>query len=235
MKNILYGLTLFLALFFNSCEGDTTQDHSLITNYVVFELKGGDFINVPVGTSYEEPGVIATEGGEDVTSQVVISGAVDINKMGIYMVKYSAVNKDGFASSVYRTVAVYDPTIVVSIPSGTYTVAQGTHRLNPKTGAIVPYDGYKVNIKEAALGIYQVSDYLGGYYDKRAGYGPAYAMKGYMKLNNNYTLEILSGDVAGWSDSYEDFKDASYDPTTGVLKWSVAYAVNFVFNVILTK
>ncbi len=235
MKKILYCLTLSLVLFFASCEGDTTQDHSTITNYIVLTLKGNSLVNVPIGSTYVESGASATEGTEDVSSKIAISGTVNPNKLGIYTITYSATNADGFPSTITRTVAVYDPTVSVSIPSGTYTLAKGSNRLTLSSGAITAYNGYSVTIKEEAKGIYSVTDFIGGYYDQRAGYGSDYAMKGFMKLNNDYTFEILSGDVAGWGDSYDSFKDASYDPATGTIKWSVGYAGSFTFNVILTK
>lgn len=235
MKKILYSLLIGLAILFASCEDETTQDHSSLTYYVALELKGDAFMKVPVNTAYNEPGVIATENGEDVASKVVFDGSVDPTKMGLYHLTYSAVNKDGFPSSISRTVAVYDPSVTVSIPSGTYKLAAGSNRYNKTSGAVTAYSGYSIKINEEAPGIYSVSDFLGGYYDQRAGYGSNYAMKGYMKINNDYTFDILSGDVAGWGDSYETFENATYDTTTGTLSWAVAYASNYVWTVILTK
>jgi hypothetical protein len=60
-------------------------------------------------------------------------------------------------------------------------------------------------------------------------------MQGYLKQNTDNTLDIFSGDVAAWGDSYDAFADGVYDPATGTISWSVQYASVIVFNVILSK
>lgn len=234
MKKILYTLLLCASFVaFSSCEDETTQDQSQITHYITFEMNGDAEMTIPVGTVYEEPGVVAMEGDEDVSSGITTTGSVNGNEVGVYNLVYSATNKDGFGSTTSRTVIVYDPSVTEDI-SGTYTVAAGTYRYAASSGATVAYNGYNVTLTQVSPGIFEMSDYMGGYYDQRAGYGSRYAMKGYLKLNADNTVEALSGDVAGWGDSLSSFENGVYDPATGTVSYELGYA-SFVFYVTLTK
>jgi hypothetical protein len=220
MKKILYSFLVCLLFIFTSCEKDT-QDTSKITYYVTYDIKGGKTFLVPVGTSYVEPGVIAMEGDKDVTSSMKTTGTVDANKIGVYPVTYSAVNVDGFASSDIRTVVVYDPAIKTDI-SGKYTVAGSTYRF--RGGTKVPFSGYPVDVEKIAPGVFAISDFLGGYYDKRAAYGSSYAMAGYISLKLDNTLEVLSSKMAGWGDSLNSFNNGSFNPSTNSIHWEAAYS-----------
>ncbi len=234
MKKILYSLLVGLSsVIMSSCDDDVV-DNSKITHYVSIEIQGDTKILLPVGTDYVELGVVATEGDEDVTSSVKIQGEVNGNKKGLYTISYSATNVDGFNSSAQRTVIVYDPTVTTDI-SGTYTVADGTYRYALSTGVQVPYSGYPVTLTYVAPGILEVSDYMGGYYEKRAAYGASYAMKGYLSLNADNSLSMLSSSIAGWGDSLDKVENASYDPSTGTLRWAATYTSAYTFNVILNK
>lgn len=233
-KLALYSLMLsFVLLGFTSCNDDEDMlTDSVVTSYVNLHMQGDGFVQVPIGTSYTDAGCTADVAGEDVTSTIVTTGLdeVDVNKVGLYYITYSATNKDGFSATVSRTVAVCDPSITTDL-SGVWTGMPGTKRVT--SSGEVPYPGYSIKITQAAPGIFYVSDYLGGYYDQRAGYGSAYAMKGYVQLLADNSLEILSGDVPGWGDSYDDF-EGSYDPVTGTISYVVVYA-GMDFNVVLSK
>lgn len=208
-----------------------------VTNYVTFTLNDADETNttvLPIGSTYEEKGCVAMEGDLDVTENVVISGEVDSNTLGVYYVTYSATNVDGFSSSITRTVVVYDPTSTERNIGGTYTVAPGSYRYWLSTQAAVNFEGPTVNLTYYAPGLYYISDYMGGYYDQKAGYGSDYAMKGFVKLNNDNTLEAITADVAGWGDS-ADSVAGSYDEATGKISLEVAYAGQMIFYINLTK
>ncbi|WP_298651340.1 BT_2262 family domain-containing protein [uncultured Proteiniphilum sp.] len=234
MKKIIHYLFVCLACMAISCEDDTSKDMSKITYFVNYEILGDETMLLPVGTPYVEPGVIAMEGETDITSSVVITGSVDASAIGIYDISYSATNVDGFSSSVSRTVVVYDPSITTDI-SGVYTAAAGTHRLAIATGATVSYADYSVTLTSIAPGVFQVSDFFAGYYEVRAGYGSSYAMRGYIKLNADNSLGLLSSSVAGWGDSLDRLEDGAYDPVSGTVSWGAVYAGAYSFNVILTK
>jgi hypothetical protein len=88
---------------FNYPEG--TVGKSRITYFPILTLKGESVMTIPTGGTYTDPGAIAKEGANDIP--YTTSGTVNTNTPGVYTVTYTAVNKDGFSSSVRRTVAVY--------------------------------------------------------------------------------------------------------------------------------
>jgi len=236
MKKIfLYAFAVIAALGgLTACNDDEDQlTDTRLTYYPVITLEGDEFMQVPIGTNYVEPGYSAVLAGEDFTSSVVVEGASEVDKdqAGLYYITYTATNADGFSTSVTRTVAVCDPTITTDI-SGKYTTQPGTHRL--RQGTEIPYPGYSVTITKAAPGIFHVSDILGGYYSQGAGYGNNYAMNGYFQLMADNTINVLSGNVPGWGDSYDDFIDGKYDPATGEVSYTCVYA-GMDFVVILNK
>ena len=52
--------------------------------------------------------------------------------------------------------------------------------------------------------------------------------------NDDNTVDLVGGgNVEGWGDSYDDFKDGKYDPATNTISYDVVYA-GMDFNVILT-
>lgn len=241
MKKLIYSLFVCLSLAMVSCD-KSTEDPSFITYYVDFEMKGSDVETVALGTAYVEPGVIAKEKGEDVSSKMKVTGTedIDVNEVGVYYITYAAENVDGYANSITRTVVVYDPAITTDI-SGDYIAGEGTQREvqgEDGTWTAGEYTDYKVTLTKIAPGVFAVSDFLGGFYDQGKGYGAAYAMVGYAKLNADNTLDILSGDVAGFGDSYDDgtFVNAKYNPagTPGDVQWTVGYA-GMKFTVVLNK
>ena len=220
-----------------SCHKLTSIDDSVITYYVNLHIQGDQFMQVPIGTAFVDPGCKADVEGKDVTNTIKVSGdEVDPNVAGLYYITYSATNKDGYTSKATRTVAVCDPTIETDI-SGKYTTKEGTHRHVTTTGAKVAFPGIgPITIRKDAPGIFYVSDIIGGFYSIRAGYGGNYAMKGYIRLFADNHLEILSGHVAGWNDDFigDGFKEGSYDPATGAINWCVTYGYpNWDFYVCL--
>ena len=109
-KNILYTMLFALvALVMTSCGDKKSEGLSRITYYPSIQLKGDSYLVWEKGVAYEEPGYVSELNGEDVTSQVTVSGAVDVNKSGIYTLTYTTVkNSDGFDASASRTVVVLD-------------------------------------------------------------------------------------------------------------------------------
>lgn len=234
MKKYIYLFILISGLIFTSCEKKvSTEDTSRITYYVVFELEGPSLMTIPLGGTYTEPGYTATEGETDVTTDVVITSDLDESSLGYYTIEYSATNVDGFDASTVRNVVVYDPAAPADDFSGSYltdiirTEDPSADDPNPRA-----YSG-ACNITKIAQGIFYVDCLLGGTYYIGYGYGPAYAMTGYLALNGDYTLSLLSSYVAGWGDGLEGFQNGEYDPGTGLLYWESIYAGSDVFAVTL--
>ncbi|MDR0891051.1 MAG: DUF5012 domain-containing protein [Mediterranea sp.] len=207
----------------------------MITKYVTLERLGDANIVVTKGSTYVEPGYTAELEGQDVSSSVVITGTVDTNTTGIYVLTYSAKNKDGFEKKFTRTIYVADAT-PSPLESGVYTVASGTQRV--ASSGNTAYSGYDIAIYQTAPGIFYTTDYWGGYYDQRAGYGTDYAMAGEFTLNADKTLTLNSSHNNGWNDGLNSLLDATLNATNDTLRWTARYTpegASYDFKVILTK
>ena len=235
MKKLLNILIIFALLLFvsTSCEKITsTEDESKITYYVTFELEGDALMKIPLGQDYVEPGYTAMEGETDVTGNVQVSGTVDSDSPGLYPIDYSAENTDGYSSSISRTVIVYDPLAPDTDISGYYTTSitrtedDGT---NPRV-----YSG-EMNITKIAQGIFYVDCLLGGTYSVHYGYGSAYAMTGYIALNADNSISLLSSYVRGWGDGLEGFQNGVYNDATGLPYWESIYAGGDIYAVTSSK
>lgn len=185
MKRIVLTLLLFAGALSVSCEEDTTAGVSRVTNYPLITVLGDETIYVPQGSTFNDPGVIATEGGAEIPAVVSAEGlyfggtTFDSNVADVYRVKYTATNSDGFSIAAVRTVIVYPPTgdLVNSI-EGVYvsTVRRNGSLLNPAQGSSV--NMHYVYIRKNSDGTYGVSDALGGWYDLGRHIGHTSATKG---------------------------------------------------------
>jgi hypothetical protein len=109
MKYILPILVAFIAV-----TGCNKKDHfvdnennvgsSRVTYFALLTLKGDPYMSVVKGGTFTDPGATATEKGTPIN--VTTSGTVNTSTPGLYILTYSAVNKDGFAATTTRTVAV---------------------------------------------------------------------------------------------------------------------------------
>lgn len=233
MKKVIYSLLVFCTLIgLWGCE-KTSEGTTQTTYYVNFEINGDETTLVPVGEAFTDLGVVATEGDEDVTASVTVESNVNTAEIGLYSVSYSAVNADGFSSSVVRTVIVYDPSITTDA-SGDYTEDSSVSYRVASAGTANFKDDFYVSVSQVAPGIFYVSDFLGGWYEQGSGYGSAYAMTGYFKLNADNTIDPLSGRVAGWGDAMEQMTDGKYDPELGQISWAIDYA-GMTFYVVMNK
>lgn len=226
MKKIYYLFSLLILTgFFVSCEKES-ENLSRVTHYVEFELEGTETVAVPVGGTYNEPGYVAMEGEDDVTESVQVTDNINTGEIGIYEVNYSAVNQDGFSSAASRTVVVYDPAAPADDLSGTYstrTVRTEADGSNPRPRSL------HMTLTKVGNGVFFVDCLLGNYYSVGSGYGPAYAMRGYVNLKTDYTFDLITSHVQGWGDGLEDFRNASYNTETGELYWEAIYAGADIF------
>ena len=119
-KNKNIALLVFAFMTFAACDiADPIE--SEVTEYPEFEVTGGQYIYLDQGTTFEDPGVTATAGGESI--DVEVSGTVDTSTPGVYELEYSAVNADGFPATTTRYVAVGNQEVAFGRDlSGTYTI-----------------------------------------------------------------------------------------------------------------
>jgi len=88
-------------------EKDTTANVSTVTYKPVLTLNGDQIMSLPVGGTYEEKGVDAVAGDSTLAYEIV-SGEVDPNTPGFYIVTYKATNSYGWSTYAYRAVLVYE-------------------------------------------------------------------------------------------------------------------------------
>lgn len=232
MKNkIIISLVLALSIVgLTGCDKDTTAGFTTVTTYPSLTLIGETTLFTAINQPFVDPGFTAELNGVDVSDQIDVVSDVDTDVAGIYTINYTATSTDGFKLPLSRTVYVADLTPSV-ISLGYHKVAVGTYRL--RAGVTVKYSGYDILIMQVAPGEFYISDFLGGYYDQKVGYGANYACKGKFKLNADNTLTLVESSVAGWGDSLSALEGGIYDPATGTLSWDAQYA-GMDFNVIIT-
>lgn len=237
MKRIII-FALLSAVFLIGCkkteiiENSQQVGISKVTFYITFKLNVGTTVVFPKGSAYVDPGYVAMEAKNDVTSKVKVIGTVDGNKVGLYTLTYTAVNSDGYSSSTKRTVIIYDPAAPATDLGGSYK--SSVQRVSPARN----FSGLDVSIEKLAPGFFYVSDFLGGFYDQGSSYkyGPGYAMTGYMQLNADNTITLVSSFLTGWGDSLNKLTNAVYDPATKNISWDAFYtATNYDFKVVLVK
>ena len=232
MKKIFfYGLALCLsAMTLTSCSSDEDHTDTRVTYYINLTINGDEVVYLDANSTYNDAGCKAEANGQDVSDKIIIDNPVDTKNIGPYTVTYSAVNEDGFASQAYRTVYVGTP-VVSAVANGSF---RQTYNDDGTPKAQVAWSGYDIDLLTDGNGKYWVEDLLGGYYEQRAGYGSSYSMKGYLQVNADNTVDLVGGgNVVGWSDAYDEFKNGKFDPATNTISYTVVYA-DMDFNVILT-
>lgn len=228
MKKIFfYSLALgMMTLGLTSCNDDEDQlTDTRVTHFAELELLGDTWIEMNVGDTFKDPGYKATEGTEDITSKVVVSGNVNTSVGAFYNLNYSVANKDGFAVSASRTVMVKD---LQKFASAYYGESQyGTRHY---------YDA-PITISSLGGNAYLIDDLLGGFY----AYGryPQYLgsldflLEAAIQLNDDNSIELLEYGDWYWGDDVPTLVDGSYDPATGKIVLNMDFGAPFI--VTLTK
>lgn len=216
MKKIINILLVTIAaLSAFSCVDKASLGVTRITYYAQIEVLGDADIVVQKGSQYVDAGCKATMKGEDVTSQVVVTSNVNTAVSGVYSVRYSVVNEDGFEKAASRKVTVLDLNDPVE---GFYTAQKISVNGSNK------YEGpHSVLVIGLGGGKYSVSDLLGGWYDQGRGYGASYAMTGTIQISGT-DVTLLSSFIAGWGDGLDPGFEGTFDPATGTLSWNTSYA-----------
>ncbi|MCB0654112.1 MAG: DUF5012 domain-containing protein [Saprospiraceae bacterium] len=167
ITKIIAALAISMVIATSCTKELETENLSRTTFFADLTMAGAPVVFQPIGEAFNDPGVTATENGDEIP--VVVSGSVDVNTPGFYNISYSAVNSDGFASSLSRTVIVYENGDVVGIYDGTRVgVSGGLILLSTNPG-----------------GGYFISDLLGGYYEFGRSYGNDYAAPSTIQISGN--------------------------------------------------
>ena len=233
-KNILYTMMVALAVtLLASCDKDS-EGLSKIIDYPALTITGDVFYISPIGQTYVDEGCTATYQGADYTSHIIAEGIedIDVNTPGLYYVTYSATSPDGFTWSETRTVAVCDPSVTTDL-SGTWTTTENTYRLNSNTNGKIGYSECTTEIKYLCPGIFEIQDYMAGFYSQYAGYQAAYPsydfdLDGIFQLTADNKIVAISSNpltIFNPAIAVESIQDGEYDPATGVISF-VMYQQN---------
>lgn len=238
MKNFLkISLSVFAGLLMlTSCHDITTEGVTRTTFYPQLELLGGDMVTHTIGTPFTDPGFTATLNGVDVKNDVVITGSVDANTEGVYTLKYSYVNVDGFEASASREVVVASATATSPNLEKTYSV------IVDRDGTTAAYKGYTQpwtgTLTKLIGDTYLISDLISGWYQARFNVeNPAL-----VSLTNCLGVVTITGTsvklLKAYPDNYWGTTPTptgaskvigTYNATTGVISISTMWS-GYVFN-----
>ncbi len=241
MKLIQYSILLLTGIvLLNSACTKTDVDESVITYLPKIDVTGASSLQLACDvSSFTDPGASATEGGAAVTLTTTIAGSyfgsAAVDGPDDYIINYSAINKDGIPGAAMRTVRwpACNGDLVTSI-AGMYTA---TCVRNGSTSA--PYQNMKyIFIKDLGGNVYQLSDAIGGYYDKGRGYGPDYAATGF---------KVTANDIPGNSFTHDQTVDVgafggdltmsafAVDASTRTITFTTDWTAGYKFELTLTQ
>ena len=115
------------------------------TTIPVITLLGEEIVSQEVGTAYTDAGATATDDYDgDLTSSIVVTGSVDTNIVGTYILSYDVTDPTGnAATTVTRTVNVVDTTapVITLLGEETVTLEVGATYTDAGATATDNYDG----------------------------------------------------------------------------------------------
>lgn len=127
MKNkITIFLSLIILISISSCQYykdiDTTGNVSYVSTKPVITLLGDPIMSLQAGSNYVDAGVEAYATEDTVLNAEIVSGEVDANTVGFYVVTYKATNGFNWSSYAYRSVLVHDGTPYALDIAGSYRI-----------------------------------------------------------------------------------------------------------------
>lgn len=258
MKKYIYSLALAVATLGLASCSDSKQIEPTIQWYPIITLEGDETIYVELGEQFTLPGFTAinTITKEDASYAVEVLiydvigeeyvNSIQTSSPGMYQVLYISRASEvqpspDFTLYKQRDIYVYDPTIEEDI-SGYYNINmdESIYLSNGWTFAQAAanygnVDSSTIRISQLLPGFFYVSDLLGGWYDQIRDYGSGYAMTGYISLNSDNSITLLSSYIAGWGDGLDYLKDGVYDPDTQTISYEVQYAGQIGMYLVMTN
>jgi hypothetical protein len=220
--NITTIVTVIISLMlFQSCKKVSTNGDIDIVYFADLQLNGDQVMVITLGDTYDEPGYIALEQGEDISSKVKVGGNVNANSSGAYTLTYSVSNSDGYSKSLQRLVLVVPEGLSPVDFSGTYAGQRVVRADNAAATVIESVGG----------GAFYATDFFGGFYNYVAGYGPTYQLGTYFYVSGNNEVKALST-ASPWGPW--DVLNGVYDSATKVFTYEVSQP-DLTFGVKLTK
>ena len=110
----------------------------------VITLNGDSVVNIEVKGVYNEQGAIAIDNYDgDITNNIIITGTVDTNIVGTYLIRYKVSDRSENTTEVIRTVNIVDTTIPVITLNGEsiINIQVGNQYIEQGAAALDNYDG----------------------------------------------------------------------------------------------
>ncbi|HET6558171.1 MAG TPA: immunoglobulin-like domain-containing protein [Prolixibacteraceae bacterium] len=188
MKNLktIYTIAFLIAFGLTACEKDY-EDLYTVTNYANFDMQGDEVIFNPFGSPFTDPGIKATEAGNEIPVTTTVSGdffgasSFDANVTDRYLYNYSATNSDGYEATTSRYVYNVNTGNLVDNIEGLYT---STVFRNGTSGAQYTDMEYVI-ISKSGDNTYKLSDAIGGWYELGRALGVGYRAPGMTITANN--------------------------------------------------
>jgi Domain of unknown function (DUF5011) len=203
-KNILaIALVACCLMMVTSCKKKESQDVSktVKVTYPVIILKGNSAYSIATGSSYSDPGAkVYDDITKDTTQITGDASGVNTSAEGLYFVKYSATNANGFQTTVLRPVAVTNMPAAFDI-SGVYTRAE---------------NGVELNVTKVATGLFR-TDNLGG--------SGSLSDPAYFVIKSDTTMDMPNQFVVE-ENNFINFTDVAFhmDPTDTTYEYKVDFS-----------
>ncbi|GAA0719757.1 hypothetical protein GCM10009430_19170 [Aquimarina litoralis] len=141
----------------------------------VITLEGANPFILNIGNTFTDPGANASDNVDgNITADITVSGSVDVNTPGDYILTYSVTDSSNNTATITRTVRVIDnvPPVITLIGASTITVLQGASYNDPGatasdnvdgniTASIQTTDNVNVNVPGSYTVQYNVQDAAG--------------------------------------------------------------------------
>lgn len=234
MKKYIFILfTALLATVAISCE-KTSAGTTEIINY--FQVNGASAMYLGVGEQFEDPGYVELEGGGTVSTAIYdMDGnevsAVTTDEPGFFSIYYTATNDQGYTLNKKRMVYIYDDTVSETLGTFTVDLDNSYRQSTPYALYFSNYGGadkVTITFKQVAGNIYSCPCLLGGFWQYMGAYasyvesGYDFTMKGYITLNADMSISLLSSSCEAFGDSLEGL-EGQYEPTEKTLTFIADY------------
>lgn len=187
-------ILMFLAVASLTACDEESAGISRTTYFPTFVLEGETFYLIEEGEAFTDPGANVLEGGVEIPFTAIYAGrytGYSGTTIGTdpdeYSLNYSAVNKDGFARTLTRTIAAVNTGDFATSISGAY--ASSSVRVTDEA-----YEDVLVMVFEVAPNVYEVSCALAGFYSDGRALGDDYLVTG---------LQITLTDLPNGGFTYE--------------------------------
>ncbi|MGI6782267.1 MAG: immunoglobulin-like domain-containing protein [Acholeplasmataceae bacterium] len=117
-------------------------------------INGADDVSIDWGADFDpRAGVTATWDGNDITSQITITGEANTSEAGVYTLEYTVESEDGGSATITRKVTVLERGVIMPVLSGVGDVTiECGDPFNPKAGVTATWNGKNITLRITVTG-----------------------------------------------------------------------------------